>query len=296
MEKDEAPSFKRLSGIAGWTEEPHAWRCGTISLGVNVIDALTQGIATFPDMVHDRFPVRAMAVPVAIGCVPWLDDEKVIDALLGLDQQCIVLDKGAKPDRSRRLLEEGRGLWQPLLGLEEYGAPQPAGEPPWITPKGMPGERQLDAVRVVGWRKNKKSGNLVPLLHAKLLVLAVVYDAEWDFGYFQRLEPMRVWLGSANWTSASRASLEIGTWCDDSVLAKEALRFLTSVVRISEPRGAEADEPSPELIEGRWDNEAFADWAAEYDDAEAAVEHLWGDRYEAHETFRDDEEGDHTLG
>ncbi len=289
MEEDEAPSFKPLSELAGWTEEPHAWRCGTISVGVNVIEALAQGIAAFPQMVHDRFPARAMAVPVAIGCVPWLDDEKVIGALLGVGQQCIILDKSAKPERSKRLLEEGRGLWQPLLGLEELGPSQLTGEPPWIRPEGMPGERHLDAVRVVGWRKNTKIGKFVPLLHAKLLVLAVAYEVEWDYGYLQRLKPLRVWLGSANWTSASRASIEVGTWCDDGVLADEALRFVTSVVRISEPRGAAADEPSPELVAGQWDDEAFADWAAEYDDVETPLE----DIYDPYETSSD-EEDDHT--
>lgn len=272
MTSDESLSFKALSEVAAWTEGANAWALGTISLAVNVIDELARGIATFPDVVDDRFRRKAMAVPVGIGCVPWLNDDAVIDALLGLDQVCIVIDKKASQTGAKRLLDEACGLWQPLIGLEEFGVPNATGEPPWITPEvgGMPGERRLDPVRVVGWRKQK--GRTLPLLHAKLLVLGAAYEAEWDYGTVQLLRPLRVWVGSPNWTAASRDHLEVGVWCDDPGMAKQALRFLTSIVRISERLDATALEPSPELVEGRWDDEAFADLAAEYHEYQAGEE------------------------
>ncbi len=75
--------------------------------------------------------------------------------------------------------------------------------------------------------------------------------------------------------SSSRQSNQehqVGVWCDDPGMAKQALRFLTSIVRISERLDATALKPSPELVEGRWDDQAFADLAAEYHEYQAGEE------------------------
>ena len=57
----------------------------------------------------------------------------------------------------------------------------------------------------------------------------------------------RLWVSSANFTSASRQSLEFGYWTEDRALVEGAEQFLTTSLRYSEALDPESDVFEPEL-------------------------------------------------
>jgi hypothetical protein len=188
----------------------------------------------------------------------------------------VVVDKGKVFPATRRLQDEGWGVWQNgVPGLDEMGPADPHGNPPIIGPYGsredMPGENPIGPVRVAGFRG--RDGQ--PLLHAKVLLLGVEHSEQLypeGFGieaFRTRFQPKRLWLGSANWTEASRRHLEFGAWTDDPQLCERALGFLGAVLHFSEPMDSTSAAPAPELLRAEWDDAAFAEalmeaeWAAE---------------------------------
>jgi len=229
---------------------------------------LAEGLRAHPAAVHQRFPGKAEAYPVVLGCVPWITSREVVDALLAIGNYCVVVDKSAYGPQLDRLSSEGEGVWQMLLrDLQDWGPSDEGGRHPVVHPYHMPGDRGLEPVRVVGWRQRGKEK--VPLLHAKLAVCCAAYTWESDGGgWDDHLLPMSVWMGSANWTTASQWHIEFGAWSHDEALAKDSLDFLTAVIKLSEPQGSVAGRPSPELVAGEWDDDAFAELMSEYSEAE----------------------------
>ncbi len=243
----------------------HSSGATQLSFGGEVVAALAEGISEHVDVVRRQFPGKAEAVPVALGCVPWLDSTEVVDALIGVGRQLVLVDKGIrKRSATDRLNESGLGIIQSWLPhLDEYGPLDRDGAKPTISPTSMPGNRVLEPVRLVGWKQRQKQP---PLLHAKLCLLGASYISEGDHGEFNELfRPMPVWLGSANWTSGSARHLEFGLWSNDPQLAAVTLEFFGDLVRFSEPYSAATRGPEPQLVGAEWDNEAFADYAADCD-------------------------------
>jgi len=115
-------------------------------------------------------------------------------------------------------------------------------------------------VRVVGW--SPKGNEQVPLLHAKLAICCAAHSWEGEMGGWEdHLLPVSVWVGSANWTAQSSRHLEFGAWRTDPALAKTALEFMIDLIKVSEPVPGQAERPSPQLVEGEWDDDAFAELA-----------------------------------
>lgn len=112
------------------------------------------------------------------------------------------------------------------------------------------------------------SRSFVPLLHAKLVLLGTLTEVDEHpaGGVVDDLLflPDRLWTGSANLTNASRQSLEFGHWTQDPALLREAQRFLAALVADSEPVESLKEASTPELLEPDYDDEAFAEYAAEY--------------------------------
>jgi predicted nucleic acid-binding protein len=73
--------------------------------------------------------------------------------------------------------------------------------------------------------------------------------------------PQRLWIASANSTSASRRTLEFGFWLNDGTLLPQALRFLMGLWSHSEDFDPDADIPDLELVEPQYDDSAFAETA-----------------------------------
>lgn len=254
--------------MAEWTRSPHSWGPdggNVASFAGRVIADLVAGIEAFPAVVDDSFPGKAEAYPVAIGCVPWLTSQRVAAALSTMST-LIVVDKGARHYSAvRQLAASAHGVWQPLLHLEEWAPAGPDGSAPILGPLGpMPGDNALGPVRCVGW--NRIGQRATPMLHAKLLVLAAAFTWENDYGggWSDHLRPMRVWLGSANWTEAADKHLELGVWIDDADLAERCLGFLTDLVTFSEPFESATAGPEPDLVPAEYDDEAFREYLDEW--------------------------------
>jgi hypothetical protein len=234
-----------------------------------VLDDLVAGLEELPGIVRARWPLKAWAVPVVLGCTPWFSSDRVVDALLPL-ATCIVIDKGRIRPAVRRLMagadDDGTaGVPLSWLGLDEWGPLDASGDPPVIGPWGpLPGtETNVGPVRMLGFRGNRK-----PLLHAKLAVACAGWRWEGEFGEeLELLTPLRVWAGSANWTEGASDHLEFGMWSDDEAICKTALAFMRSVITASEGVTSEAPGPLPDLAAGVWDDDAFRDYLAEHRDA-----------------------------
>jgi len=123
-------------------------------------------------------------------------------------------------------------------------------------------DRELGPVRVAGWRK--AGAQLRPLLHSKMVVCCVAHSWDNPIGVWtDYLDPVSVWMGSANWTTASAYHLESGLWTTDPALLEAAFDYITAVIKISEPADSQAVHPSPELVQAEWDDAAFAEVLAE---------------------------------
>jgi hypothetical protein len=163
------------------------------------------------------------------------------------------------------------GLAQRILprGLIEMAPADAHGDAPVIGPSSrMPGENlMLGPVRVLGWHKQANSGDYLPILHTKLLLLGYseLLEGLGEFGEdIERLVPVETWLGSANWTRSSRSSLELGLWSSDLGLGKAVLEYLIALIKFSEPHDSPKTFPEPELIAAVWDDAAFAEYMDEY--------------------------------
>ena len=268
---DEKPPLGSLQAFKAWSD-PRSWGPDgrwRVTFGSGVLPDFVQGLRELPAAALTGMSRKAEPYPVVLGCVPWLTSGEVVDALIEIGSCCVVVDKSSERSQTERLMAEGGGVFQRLLPSLEYWGPTADGKPPWIDP-GSAGEfheRELKPVRLFGWRKigNKQ----VPILHAKLAVGCVAYTWEGEMGgWDDHLTPLRVWMGSANWTRGTLRHLEFGAWSHDRALAKTALEFITDVIRASEPFDSTAVAPTPELVEGTWDNDAFAEMAAELHEAQ----------------------------
>jgi hypothetical protein len=127
----------------------------------------------------------------------------------------------------------------------------------------------IPAVRTIGFRKGAaNNGVMPPILHAKMALLGRLWDHDEDAlgpADVTRFTPKRLWIGSANFTAASRRSLEFGFWTEDPVLLRSAETFLLRLIANSETIDPDADMLSPERAFPDYDDAAMAEWAAEMD-------------------------------
>lgn len=75
--------------------------------------------------------------------------------------------------------------------------------------------------------------------------------------------PKRLWISSANFTAASRRSLEFGFWTEEAALVEAAAQFLVTAMRFSEGLDPDADLFTPDLAPDEYDDEAFREVMAE---------------------------------
>jgi hypothetical protein len=240
--------------------------------GGKVIEGLCQ---VLDEHLQAPQPPRSQAATAALGCVPWLDNDDVIDRLCQLEALCVVVDKGSRPPS--RLVREARPFPNVLPALGDI-APPIQGQSIVLGPFSALPEYSVGPVRVLGWR-GSQSGK--PLLHAKLLVLGhlrwVQYmpDGAPQFEEFEFV-PRSVWWGSANWTQAAQKHLEVGTWSDDEDLAREAAYFVGDVIAFSEALCSPARGPRPDLVRIEYDEAAMAEAVQLYYDDDDGGEDDYG--------------------
>jgi hypothetical protein len=130
----------------------------------------------------------------------------------------------------------------------------------------------LPTIRTLGYRGKER--RQVPILHAKLALLGEMWwHDEGALGHVEDVigfRPHRLWISSANFTAASRRSLEFGYWTTQPELLAGAERFLVRLMASSEDLDPDADIPDPELAQVEFDDEAIAEAMAEahWDDAD----------------------------
>ena len=222
-----------------WGPEGEGWRAW---FGGKVLDGLCE--------VLDEH-LAATRHPAAIGCVPYLTSELVIDRLLKLSCCCVVLDKGS--ELPKRLIESGSGFASIALGLggrRPDGATEDDAPLNWDFQQGF--EYDVEPVRVCGWRNQERFRKNKPLLHAKLLILGEVQVETPcpEAPYYEELNfvPQQVWLGSANWTRMTKYHHEFGLVCRDRQLLREATSYVEDVIAASEPVGTTCPGPEPNLV------------------------------------------------
>lgn len=250
-----------------WSGRPRSWGAGGEArawFGGQVLD----GLCT----VLDEHLAATGGRAAAIGCVPWLTSEAVIDRLANLNSLCVVIDKAQRSRNAiARLMDEEYDQGEHLNGFPNAATsglasliPTQNGERVVVgpyTPRDVV-EHIIDPVRTVGWR-DRKSDN--PIVHAKMLVLGEIEWPTYETPYgtdegSPRFTPQAVWLGSANWTEGSANHLEFGIVSRDAKLLSEATDFVADVIAFSEPLGSSSAGPQPSMLGYEVDDAAM--WEA----------------------------------
>ncbi len=248
--------------------------------GRNVLQGLVDGI---DDFVHERQArwerhSHRVGAPVMLGCSPWVNDDKLINAIEALVGACIVTSKGprtaggrAATERLRELNERTNGLeLRALSGLAEM-APRAGGQPRLIGPYDRihDDHASLSTFRTIGFRRVGR--DRPPIAHAKLALLGnICWTDEHPAGYvddYVWFSPRRLWVSSANFTYASRRSLEIGYWTEDADLVRAVERFLVGLIGASEDIDSASDGLDPERAPVDYDDPAMAEAWAEHQQA-----------------------------
>lgn len=244
--------------------------------GLDVLRGLIGGIEE-----HGRDPrwrrSRSLG-PVLLGSSMWIDDDELIDKLESLTA-CIVVTKQGRDQRKLDKLQRLRELNErtagvPIRAFPGLGglAPKVDGEPEVVGPHSQFDDAVLPTIRTLGYRSKER--RQVPIVHAKLALLGQMWwHDEGALGHVEDVigfRPHRLWISSANFTAASRRSLEFGYWTEQPELLAGAERFLVRLMASSEDLDPDADLPDPELAQVEFDDEAMAEAMAEarWDDAD----------------------------
>lgn len=234
-----------------------------------VIDDLIVGIDDFlaTEAAYFQGRSRTDAVPAAIGCVPWFNHVGLSKRLANMSACCVVIDKDAKSTEAvQHLATAGHPFpyWS-ILSLSSLvdaeTAKQAMGPLEWD--RAMSTRPRIGPVRKKGWAKGPDPK---PLLHAKALVLGAVEWQEDDVagGEYQVFRATRAWIGSSNWTeSANEIHDELALWTGEKSLVDAMARSVGRIISNSEMEYGSPD-PAPDLSEPEMDDEAFADYAAEW--------------------------------
>jgi hypothetical protein len=247
--------------------------------GRNVLQGLIDGI---DDFVHERQPrweprTHRIGPPVMLACSPWVNDDKLIEAIEALPGACVLISKhprrkGGKAggDRLREVNRRTNGIELRALSALACMAPKVEGRPRVIGPYDRihDDDASLSTFRTIAYRKTKELP-FPPIVHAKLALLGnICWTDEHPAGGVDDyiwFSPKRLWVSSANFTYGSRRSLEFGYWTEDEDVVSAVARFLASLIGASEDLDSAADVPDPELAPIEYDDVAMA---------QAWVEHL----------------------
>lgn len=238
--------------------------------GRDVLRGLIEGIDDFMAVTQERWRSWHTIGPMLLGSAMWIDDRDLMDKIAQLNSACIVVPKQTRDVADRWKLQRlqelnGRTPGIPTSAFRELEdlMPQVDGEPTVIGPYDEIGTT-VPTIRTIGYRR------LVaypPIIHAKLALLGNLWWSDehpsgavddW-LGFTAK----RLWVSSANFTFASRRSLEFGFWTEDPALLAGAQRFLLRLIRHSEEVDPDAEDLQPELAEIDFDNEAMAEAMAD---------------------------------
>ena len=258
----DAPNFPQALNLRT------ASNAGEAVFGLNVLDRLIEDLKL---AAHAQRTDRAWG-PGVLGCAMWMDDPELIDVLAQMANACVVVTKQPRRryDDARtdalKALASSTGLAQQAYHELSELAPLVGGSPVVVGPWHRAwDDNEIGAVREVGFRK--VGNHLVPIVHAKIMLLGQMYwTDEHPSGHVMDVigfRPQRLWIGSANFTKSSRASLEMGMWTTDPGMLAAARQWLLSLVAISEPLGTGSDSMQPEFVPVEYDHDAMVDYMRE---------------------------------
>jgi hypothetical protein len=267
-----------------------------IFVGLDVLRGLVDGIDDFVAGRQPRWQSGDSCGAAMLGSSFGLNDEHLLKAVEQLAGACIVI---SKPERSeywdgmlQRLAKRNVHERPPGVPLEAFDelrelTPLEHGRPAVVGPTTRLPET-VAAFRTLGFRKTSVR-QWSPLVHAKLALLGHLLrwhvDAPADVVTVS-FQPVRLWVSSANFTKASRLSVEFGYWTEDRILLKAAQDLLIKLIAESEAVNTNANDWRPEMGPIEYDHEAMIEAMAEEGYAqleqEAQVED-WLARHEADE-------------
>jgi len=233
--------------------------------GLDVLDGFIEGIRDFMNGRQDRWHRYRSLGPAMLGSAMWIDDDRLLGKLEALSAACIVVTKQPRNASNlgnlQSLNDRTPGL--PAAAFHDLAqlAPMTDGKPVVIGPNSSMGDWAVPTIRTLGFRRVDQ--RLAPIIHAKLGLLGHLWwhdeDGSGHVADVIGFEPQRLWISSANFTRASRLSLEFGYWTEDRALVGAVERFLVKVIAASESLNPEADTPTPELAPVEFDDEAMAE-------------------------------------
>lgn len=242
--------------------------------GLDVLRGLVDGIGDFSATRQERWrPGLRTLGPALIASAIWIDDEEVVETIGHLAAASVIVTKQGRRPTDLRKLDPLVGLNQrtPGMPIRAFSAlsglaPTVSGQPALVGPTDRPDDTVVPTIRTLGWRKARSE--FVPIIHAKLALLGHLWWHDEDgLGYADDVigfRPRRLWISSANFTRSSRRSLEFGFWTEEPSLLDGAERFLVMLMESSEGLDPELDVFQPDLAPYEFDDEAMADYAAEF--------------------------------
>lgn len=232
--------------------------------GTDVLSGLVSGMDAFIDECRSPADSRRPKTPALIGSAMWIDDDQLLLALEKFYGLCITIQKQNRKTSHLASGTDISGMPARALPYLRHRRPAANGEPELIGPYDGPlDDLVVGPFRAFGIRRSPKEKH-VPILHAKLALLGYTWWYEDDFSYEnQAFTPCKLWISSANFTKASRKSLEFGFWSSDEELMRQAKIFLEIVMGNSESVDPSSGQWAPELLEPDLDNDAFAEAAHE---------------------------------
>jgi hypothetical protein len=240
--------------------------------GLDVLRGLVDGIRDFNEVRQERWRRHRSLGTALLASSMWIDDPELIEAIGQLASASVIVTKQGQRPADRRKLEpldalNERTPGMPIRAFSSLSglAPTVDGQPALIGPDDRPDDTVVPTFRTLGWRKRKEN---VPIIHAKLALLGHLWWHDEDgtgmvadvIGY----APRRLWVSSANFTRSSRRSLEFGFWTEEQTLLDGAERFLVQLMALSEGVDPESDAFRSDLAPYEFDDEAMADYAAEF--------------------------------
>jgi hypothetical protein len=247
--------------------------------GRNVLRGLVDGIDDFIHLRQQRWRQYRSLGPTLLGSAMWINDEKLIKKLGELDAACIVVNKPKRDQYMKplaRLNERTPGMLIRAFSELTELAPKEDGQPALLGPSSPVYSGKISTIRTLGFRKAPGEARQQPLLHAKMALLGHLWwhDEDESGGVAEMIgfQASRLWISSANFTSASRRSLEFGYWTEDPTLVHGAERFLVKLMRSSEALDPASDSFDPELVPVEYDDEAMAQAMADMRWDDMAIE------------------------
>lgn len=209
---------------------------------------LTAGDVTvmFNDLA-DQLAALIRQHDVTVGCVAWLTNQTVLDALA--ERQCqIVLQKEdfLRPDNGLR----GNRRWKNKLRkayeacrfeYERNELPHPVRS---LSVSEFPAD--VEPFRCIGYG-NTSDSFLKPIMHHKFLVFCDHETTGYDLPFPPyRLAPRAVWTGSYNPTNRGSKSMENALVIRNDAIVTEYMREWSRSLALSEPLDWETEWVAPE--------------------------------------------------